>query len=168
VEVAIAALVGIAIGYALALVPLRRRRAPDSAPVAAIEPASAAPAPEAPGPALREPLDVQRLLDIAAELESGEIERMAHPTDLLGNERFEAGVTLLTDSGASLEQTVDYCLGSNWVVGLMAALPTALPGSACRSPGSRQCPGGHRALVGEGTAYRRGNRRLRNATGGRR
>jgi ATP-dependent Clp protease ATP-binding subunit ClpC len=145
VELVVAGLVGITLGFVLGRVRTNRSRAarqtasPSAAPVPP-SPESEDPPPGAPltaaidrppdpnrgvaeigAPSALDPLDLERLLEIAAELESNELGRFAHPADLVGTERFEAGVELLADPVLPTEQAVDYCFGANWIVGILAA-----------------------------------------------
>src|SRR4051794_2963381 len=48
-------------------------------------------------------------------------EACAHPSDLLGRPEFEEGVAALCDGSVPVEQLINYCLGSNEELSVLAS-----------------------------------------------
>ncbi len=122
-------IVGAAAGYALALVRYRRpvrgagRGASSTADGGTGTPRAAGSLDEEPSSSARQGarLDVERLYQIAEQLEPNEATKLGNPHDILGHELFEEGVSLLTEPAVPLDQVVGYALGTNWVVGIMGS-----------------------------------------------
>lgn len=125
-------LVAVAAAAALALVRSRRGSAGDPPPAEDEQQ-------DAPSPA-DEP---DRLYRIAEALEANEAEKFADPHDILRVRGFQEGVEILSDPGLPVEQVVSYCLGTNWVLGIMASEALA------RRPDSRPFVGRVLANIGQ-------------------
>ncbi len=63
----------------------------------------------------KESVDVTALANEVEPL----IEKMAHPSDILGDVKFEKAVAKMASSSCTLEQASNYALGANWVMSCM-------------------------------------------------